>query len=93
MEERLQKYLARSGVASRRKAEEIITSGRVTVNSARVTELGTKVDPDRDLVTVDGQPVSARTEGEQCYYLLYKPPGCVTTSRHSTGSPERVSAG
>jgi 23S rRNA pseudouridine2605 synthase len=91
MEERLQKYLARAGVASRRKAEEIITSGRVTVNNARVTELGTKVDPARDLVTVDGRPVSAREEGEQRYYLLYKPPGCVTTLSDPQGRPTAAS--
>jgi 23S rRNA pseudouridine2605 synthase len=77
MQERLQKYLASAGVASRRKAEELITAGRVTVNGAPARELGTKVDPARDLVVVDGKPVSVRAEHH--YYLLYKPPGCVTT--------------
>jgi 23S rRNA pseudouridine2605 synthase len=91
MEERLQKYLARAGVASRRKAEEVITSGRVTVNGQRATELGTKVDPARDLVTVDGQPVTARDEAEQRYYLLYKPPGCVTTLSDPQGRPTAAS--
>lgn len=85
MEERLQKFLARGGVASRRKAEELIQAGRVTVNSKRVTELGTKVDPARDLVAVDGKLVSAREE--QLYLLLYKPSGCVTTLSDPEGRP------
>ncbi len=83
--ERLQKFLARAGVASRRKAEELITAGRVTVNSERVTELGVKVDPAHDLVTVDGALVSAREEHR--YYLLYKPSGCVTTLSDPEGRP------
>jgi 23S rRNA pseudouridine2605 synthase len=82
---RLQKFLAGGGVASRRKAEEIIASGRVTVNSKVVTELGTTVDPARDLIAVDGQLVSAREEHR--YYLLYKPPGCVTTLSDPQGRP------
>ena len=82
---RLQKFLAGAGVASRRKAEELITAGRVTVNSQRVTELGTRVDPARDLVAVDGRLVSAPEE--QAYYLLYKPPGCVTTLSDPQGRP------
>ncbi|HET7755436.1 MAG TPA: pseudouridine synthase [Anaeromyxobacteraceae bacterium] len=76
-DERLQKFLASAGVASRRKAEELITSGRVKVNGVPVTELGTKVDAARDLVVVDGKPVERRDR--QRYVLLYKPPGCVTT--------------
>ena len=55
---RLQKFLAEAGLASRRKAEEIIQSGRVRVNGKVVTELGTKVEPGRDLVVVDGAPVA-----------------------------------
>lgn len=85
MQERLQKFLAHGGVASRRRAEELITSGRVTVNSKIVTELGTRVDPARDLVSVDGKLVSAREE--QRYYLLYKPSGCVTTLSDPQGRP------
>ncbi|HYG66657.1 MAG TPA: pseudouridine synthase [Anaeromyxobacteraceae bacterium] len=83
--ERLQKFLAGAGVASRRKAEELITSGRVKVNNAVVTELGTKVDPERDLVTVDGKTVS--TPEGRTYVLLYKPPGCVTTVSDPQGRP------
>jgi 23S rRNA pseudouridine2605 synthase len=85
VEERLQKYLAAAGVASRRKAEELIRAGRVKVNSATVTELGTKVERGKDLVTVDGklvEPAAARA-----YYLLYKPPGCVTTAADPEGRP------
>jgi 23S rRNA pseudouridine2605 synthase len=76
-EERLQKFLSAAGIASRRKAEELITSGRVKVNGVEVRELGTKVDASRDLVVVDGKPVERLDR--QRYVLLYKPPGCVTT--------------
>src|SRR5918912_754879 len=89
MQERLQKYLARAGVASRRKAEALIAEGRVTVDNVRVTELGTKVDPERDLVAVDGKPVAAHQE--QRYFLLYKPPGCVTTLSDPQGRPTAAS--
>ena len=82
---RLQKFLAAAGIASRRKAEELILAGRVQVNSRKVTELGTKIAPGRDLVTVDGKLVS-RAE-ERAYYLLYKPSGCVTTAADPEGRP------
>ncbi|HYD40187.1 MAG TPA: pseudouridine synthase, partial [Anaeromyxobacter sp.] len=81
----LQKFLAASGVASRRKAEELITAGRVRVNQKTVTELGTKVDPEADLVTVDGKLVSEPEA--KSYFLLYKPPGCVTTASDPEGRP------
>jgi 23S rRNA pseudouridine2605 synthase len=83
--ERLQKFLARAGVASRRKAEEMIANGRVKVNNAVVREQGTKVDPEKDLVTLDGEPIHLRDE--ERYYLLYKPAGCVTTMRDPQGRP------
>lgn len=82
---RLQKFLAAAGIASRRKAEELITAGRVKVNSKAVTELGTRVEPGRDLVTVDGRLVS--TPEARAYYLLYKPSGCVTTASDPEGRP------
>ncbi|HLM44543.1 MAG TPA: pseudouridine synthase, partial [Myxococcaceae bacterium] len=82
--ERLQKYLARAGVASRRHAEDLITEGRVTVNNQKVTELGSKVEPG-DLVTVDGKLVSPPEEST--YYLLYKPVGVVTTLSDPQGRP------
>lgn len=82
---RLQKFLADAGLASRRKAEEIIQSGRVKVNGLVVKELGTKVTPGRDLVVVDGQPLERA--GQRRYILLYKPPGCVTTLSDPQGRP------
>ncbi len=82
--ERLQKYLARSGVASRRHAEELITAGRVTVNNQKVTELGSKVEPG-DLVAVDGTLVSPPEATS--YFLLYKPVGVVTTLSDPQGRP------
>jgi 23S rRNA pseudouridine2605 synthase len=82
---RLQKFLAQAGVSSRRKAEALIASGRVRVNEVPATALGTRVDPDRDRVTVDGRPVSL--QAERAYYLLYKPPGCVTTASDPEGRP------
>ena len=91
MEERLQKFLASSGVASRRKAEELILQGRVKVNEAQVTKLGTKVDPARDLVTVDGRLVSAPES--RAYYVLYKPSGCVTTATTSTFGSASIGCG
>jgi 23S rRNA pseudouridine2605 synthase len=85
MQERLQKFLARAGLASRRKAEELIAQGRVVVNGKVVREPGTKVDGDRDTVVVDGKPAFAR-EGQRTF-LLYKPPGCVTTLSDPQGRP------
>lgn len=84
MEERLQKFLAAAGVASRRKAEELILAGRVRVNGSQA-KLGSKIDPEKDLVTVDGKLVSRRAE--RAYYLLYKPSGCVTTASDPEGRP------
>jgi 23S rRNA pseudouridine2605 synthase len=75
--ERLQKIIAAAGIASRRKAEELITSGRVQVNGTVVTELGTKADPESDHIRVNGKLL----EGAQrhIYLLLNKPKGYVTT--------------
>ncbi|HZC05443.1 MAG TPA: pseudouridine synthase [Ktedonobacterales bacterium] len=75
--ERLQKYLARSGVASRRHAEELIVAGAVTVNGRVVRELGVRVDPDHDAVRVRGERV--RPAQRMVYLLLNKPAGVVTT--------------
>jgi 23S rRNA pseudouridine2605 synthase len=85
MTERLQKFLAGAGVASRRKAEELVAAGRVSVNGVVVREMGTRVDPAADLVVVDGRPVE--TESRARYILLYKPPGCVTTLSDPQGRP------
>jgi pseudouridine synthase len=76
-EERLQKILAHAGVASRRKAEQLIVEGRVTVNGAAITELGSKADLARDHIKVDGKRVHAP---ERLVYLaMNKPHNCVTT--------------
>lgn len=80
-EERLQKFLARAGVASRRKAEELISAGRVTVNGKRA-ELGMKVT-EHDDVQVDGEAVLATQRNVT--YALYKPPGVVTTVKDEKG--------
>lgn len=85
MTERLQKFLARAGIASRRAAEGLITQGRVAVNGTVVTELGSKVDPATDAVTVDGKPV--KLEEERTWYLLNKPEGVVTTITDPQGRP------
>lgn len=84
MKERLQKFIARAGVASRRHAEKLITSGRVKVNGIVVKELGTKINPDIDTVTVDNKPVKAE---EKVYLLLNKPKGYVTTLYDPQGRP------
>jgi 23S rRNA pseudouridine2605 synthase len=75
--ERLQKIIAAAGVASRRKAEELITSGRVQVNGTTVTELGTKADPETDHVRVNGKLLQGAQR--HAYLLLNKPKGFVTT--------------
>jgi 23S rRNA pseudouridine2605 synthase len=77
--ERLQKFLSRAGVASRRAAEEIIRSGRVSVNGQVVTEMGTKVDPSRDEIKVDGRRAKAGTT--TVTVMLHKPYGYIC-SRH-----------
>ena len=85
MPERLQKILAAAGIASRRKAEEIIAAGRVTLNGAVVTEQGTKADPATDTILVDGKPLK-RAE-PFVYFLLNKPKGYVTTVSDPEGRP------
>jgi len=75
--ERLQKILSRAGIASRRHAEEMIREGRVTVNGAVITELGTKADLDTDHIKVDGRLIHAPKH--QVYLALNKPTGTVTT--------------
>ncbi|MCL2287270.1 MAG: rRNA pseudouridine synthase [Firmicutes bacterium] len=85
MEIRLQKWLSMAGVASRRKAEEMITDGRVSVNGAVITELGAKANPQRDLLEVDGKPVEIT--GQKVYIMLHKPEGVVTTVTDPFGRP------
>src|SRR3954471_19069479 len=81
---RLQRYLATAGVAARRKAEELIVAGRVKVNGAVVTVLGTKVDPDNDEVLVDGEAVVPL---DHFYVLFNKPKGCITAVTDDRGRP------
>ena len=80
---RLQRFLARAGAASRRGSERLMTAGRVRVNGVVVTELGSKVDPERDEVTVDGRPV--HIEGRPVSLVLNKPAGYVTTMSDPQG--------
>lgn len=84
-EERLQKILARAGVASRRKAEELIVEGRVTVNGQVVTELGSKADFGRDHIKVDGKLL--RPPHRMIYLAFHKPKGVVTTVSDPQGRP------
>lgn len=77
MEQRLQKAIASAGVGSRRYCESLIASGRVAVNGKVVTQLGTKADPDKDTITVDGKTI--QTDQEQLYVLLNKPVGYTST--------------
>ena len=77
MEERLQKYLAECGIASRRKCEEYIIQGKVQVNGKTITELGVKVNPEKDKITFEGKNV--KQEERKVYILLNKPIGYITT--------------
>ena len=80
MEEvRLQKYLANCGIASRRKSEELITSGKISVNGKVITELGTKINPSTDKILYNGKEV--KEESKHVYILLNKPIGYVTTAK------------
>ena len=73
--ERLQKVIANAGITSRRKAEDLIKEGRVTVNGVIVTELGTKVT-NKDIIKVDGKEIEKE---KKVYYLLNKPRGIITS--------------
>lgn len=82
---RLQKYLASAGIASRRESEKIIQGGRVEVNGRTVTVLGTRIDPERDVVRVDGHRVHQASH--RVAYLLFKPRGFITTTSDPEGRP------
>jgi len=81
---RLQKFLSEAGVASRRAAERVILAGRVQVNGQPVRVLGSKVEPNRDTVTVDGKTVRIR---RKIYAALHKPAGCICSRRDEAGRP------
>jgi len=89
MEERLQKIIAAAGVTSRRKAEELILQGRVSVNGKVVTQLGSKADPARDRIEVDGRVIPRRSRA--IYLLVNKPVGYVSTVTDPQRRPTVVS--
>jgi 23S rRNA pseudouridine2605 synthase len=84
-EERIQKILAAAGVASRRKAEELIAAGRISVNGETITTLGSKADPRTDELRVDGALVGSPER--HVYYMVYKPKGVMTTVSDPEGRP------
>lgn len=85
MEERLQKIIAAAGICSRRAAEDLILAGKVQVNDRVVRKLGTRADPGRDEIRVDGRLIT--TEVEKVYLMLNKPAGYVTTLKDPEGRP------
>lgn len=88
MHERLQKLIAAAGVASRRHAEELITAGRVSVNGEVVKELGTKADPDKDHIKVNGKLINPQLQSrEKVYVLLNKPKGYLSSVSDPEGRP------
>ena len=88
MEQRLQKLIATAGIASRRHAEELIVAGRVTVNGAVVKELGTKADPQRDHIKVNGKLINPQLQArDKVYVLLNKPRGYLSSVSDPEGRP------
>lgn len=86
MEERLQKYISQAGIASRRHAEELILAGKVKVNGGVVRVLGTKIDPDKDKVLVDGKKIKS----QKLIYLVLNKPKRYMTTRHDPGRRKTV---
>ncbi|GAF65360.1 pseudouridylate synthase [Bacillus sp. TS-2] len=80
--ERLQKIIAQAGVASRRKAEQLIIDGKVTVNGKVISELGAKANPNKDKIEVSGVPIDKE---EPTYYLLYKPSSVISSVKDDKG--------
>jgi len=87
VDQRLQKVLSAAGIASRRECEQYILEGRVEVDRRVVTQLGTKVDPARQEIRVDGTPLP---QPKLVYYALYKPSGVVSTNRDPAGRPRVI---
>jgi len=81
--ERLQKVMSQAGVSSRRAAEKIIIEGRVSVNGRVVKELGTKIDPEKDELLVDGKIIKTMTD--HVYFILNKPKGVISTAKDERG--------
>lgn len=84
---RLHHYIAMCGITSRRKAEQMMAEGRVTVNGERITEPGFKIYPGRDFIKVDGKPIK---QEKKVYIVLNKPEGCVTTAADEKARPSVV---
>ncbi len=87
MVERLQKYLAGVGIDSRRKCEELILREQVKVNNSVVTELGTKIDPTKDIIEVSGKLIKYKENKQYSYILLNKPKGYLTSLSDPFGRP------
>jgi 23S rRNA pseudouridine2605 synthase len=88
MQHRLQKLIAAAGIASRRHAEELITSGKVSINGKVITELGTKADPDHDHIKVNGKLINPQLKNlEKIYVLLNKPRGYLSSLSDPEGRP------
>lgn len=87
--ERLNKFLARAGITSRRHADFLIQAGKVIVNGLVVTQMGQKIDPEADLVVIDGKPV--KVQPEYLYIILHKPSGYLTTVRDPFNRPTVMS--
>ncbi|MBW1973155.1 MAG: pseudouridine synthase [Deltaproteobacteria bacterium] len=85
MKERIQKIVAKAGIISRRKAEELIAQGRITVNGVVVKKFGTLADPEKDQILIDGKPIKGFEP--KLYFLFYKPKGCLTTLKDPLGRP------
>jgi 23S rRNA pseudouridine2605 synthase len=82
VQERLQKLIAEAGIASRRKAEELIKSGAVTVNGEVITKLGAKADPEKDHIKVEGKLINPKlTNRKKVYFLLNKPKGVLSSTK------------
>ncbi len=85
MLERLQKIISAAGITSRRASEALIQNGQVAVNGVVVTELGSKADPTKDTITVDGKAL--KISAQRLYILLNKPPGYITALKDGQGRP------
>lgn len=85
LEVRLQKYLAQCGIASRRKSEDLILKGMVQVNNETITKLGVKINPEKDVVTINGKVI--KPEPEKVYIMLNKPKGYITTVKEQFNRP------
>jgi len=82
---RLNKFISNAGLTARRKADELIFTGRVTINMVTITEPGTRIDPEKDVVKVDGEKV--KPQSEFIYVVLFKPRGYVTTTHDEKNRP------